>query len=234
MTRSGRNCLLRAHGRAPFGSAGGFGYQEDANGFKLLGHRYYDPSTGRFLTRDPIKDGRNWYTYCENNVLQGADSAGLSPDRRGGGESRGRGDDPLYDLSPKELEELLKSPGISNEMRLKIIRILKEKGSRNKKKRKSNLDWTPDDGLRLPVYLPTPAPGDGRVPDAPLPSSDLPAYPEVRIPVTVLFDLKVGEGFPVALTEDPTRLAIGATVAALLITYSGGAAAPVAAPLLAL
>jgi len=29
----------------------------------LLGHRYYDPSTGRFLTRDPIKDGRNWYAY---------------------------------------------------------------------------------------------------------------------------------------------------------------------------
>jgi RHS repeat-associated protein len=35
--------------------AGGFGYQEDAIGLKLLGHRYYDSSTGRFLTRDPIK-----------------------------------------------------------------------------------------------------------------------------------------------------------------------------------
>ncbi|MBX3097243.1 MAG: hypothetical protein KF812_10305, partial [Fimbriimonadaceae bacterium] len=31
-----------------FGYAGGFGYQEDDGGFKLLGHRYYDPSTGRF------------------------------------------------------------------------------------------------------------------------------------------------------------------------------------------
>ncbi len=47
----------------PFGHAGGFGYQEDATGLQLLGHRYYDPSTGRFLTRDPIKDGRNWYAY---------------------------------------------------------------------------------------------------------------------------------------------------------------------------
>ena len=38
----------------PFGFAGGHGYEEDANtGLKLLGHRYYDPSTGRFLTRDP-------------------------------------------------------------------------------------------------------------------------------------------------------------------------------------
>ena len=43
---------------------GNFGYQQDADsGLKLLGHRYYDPSTGRFLTRDPIKDGRNWYAY---------------------------------------------------------------------------------------------------------------------------------------------------------------------------
>jgi hypothetical protein len=29
--------------------AGGVGYQEDATGLKLLGHRYYDSSTGRFL-----------------------------------------------------------------------------------------------------------------------------------------------------------------------------------------
>jgi len=49
----------------PFSYAGGFGYQEDSDhGLKLLGHRYYDSSTGRFLTRDPAKDGRNWYTYC--------------------------------------------------------------------------------------------------------------------------------------------------------------------------
>jgi RHS repeat-associated protein len=47
----------------PFGYAGNFGYQADASGLKLMGHRYYDPSTGRFLTRDPIKDGRNWYAY---------------------------------------------------------------------------------------------------------------------------------------------------------------------------
>ncbi|MFO0044605.1 MAG: RHS repeat-associated core domain-containing protein, partial [Armatimonadota bacterium] len=38
-----------------FGYAGDFGYQEDASGLKLLGHRYYDSSTGRFLTRDRTK-----------------------------------------------------------------------------------------------------------------------------------------------------------------------------------
>jgi len=63
---------------SPFGSAGGWGYQEDSDsGLKLVGHRYYDPSTGRFLTRDPAKEGRNWYTYCDNNPLRWVDPAGL-------------------------------------------------------------------------------------------------------------------------------------------------------------
>jgi RHS repeat-associated protein len=63
--------------KGPFGFAGNWGYQSDADsGLQLLGHRYYDPSTGRFLTRDPIKDGRNWYAYCENNPLKGVDPEG--------------------------------------------------------------------------------------------------------------------------------------------------------------
>ena len=64
--------------KGPFGYAGGFGYQEDSSGLKLLGHRYYDPTTGRFLSRDPIKDGRNWYVYCENGPLNAADPWGLA------------------------------------------------------------------------------------------------------------------------------------------------------------
>jgi len=60
-----------------FGFAGGWGYQEDPDsGLKLLGHRYYDPSTGRFLTRDPAKDGRNWYAYCGNNPIKLIDCNG--------------------------------------------------------------------------------------------------------------------------------------------------------------
>jgi len=62
----------------PFGFAGQWGYQTDADsGLMLLGHRYYDSSTGRFLSRDPIKDGRNWYSYCGNNPLKWADPTGL-------------------------------------------------------------------------------------------------------------------------------------------------------------
>jgi len=63
--------------QGPFGNAGGFGYQEDSDhGLKLLGHRYYDSSTGRFLTRDTAKDGRNWYVYCANNSVNGTDPDG--------------------------------------------------------------------------------------------------------------------------------------------------------------
>ena len=62
------------------GFASGFGYQEDGeSGYKLLGHRYYDPETGRFLSRDPAFDGRNWYAYCVNNPLHYADPSGLKP-----------------------------------------------------------------------------------------------------------------------------------------------------------
>ena len=43
----------------------------------LLGHRYYDPNAGRFLTRDPEKDGRNWYVYCDNNPLKNIDPSGF-------------------------------------------------------------------------------------------------------------------------------------------------------------
>jgi RHS repeat-associated protein len=62
----------------PFGFAGAWGYQEDPDsGLKLLGHRYYDPSTGRFLTRDPLADGRNWYVYSGNNSFKYVDPSGL-------------------------------------------------------------------------------------------------------------------------------------------------------------
>jgi RHS repeat-associated protein len=61
-----------------FDYGGAFGYQKDTESdYKLLGHRYYDPEIGRFLTRDPIKDGRNWYAYCSNKSVTGFDPSGL-------------------------------------------------------------------------------------------------------------------------------------------------------------
>ncbi len=63
--------------KGPFGYSGSAGYQEDETGLQLLGHRYYDSSTGRFITRDPIKDGQNWYAYCGNNPVNRIDADGL-------------------------------------------------------------------------------------------------------------------------------------------------------------
>jgi len=63
----------------PFGFVGASQYQTDSDsGLQLLGHRYYDPSIGRFLSQDPIQDGSNWYAYCDNNPLTSTDPEGLS------------------------------------------------------------------------------------------------------------------------------------------------------------
>lgn len=62
----------------PFGFAGGHGYQSDpGSGLMKLGHRYYDASTGRFASRDPIRADNNWFAYCANDPINGIDSADL-------------------------------------------------------------------------------------------------------------------------------------------------------------
>lgn len=43
------------------------------------GHRWYDPSIGRFLSRDPAKDGRNWFAYCSNDPISLVDGNGKDP-----------------------------------------------------------------------------------------------------------------------------------------------------------
>ena len=66
----------------PYCSFGGMnGYYADAeSGLLLLGHRYYDTATGRFLTRDPIgyAGGANLYAYCANNPVNLSDPAGTN------------------------------------------------------------------------------------------------------------------------------------------------------------
>jgi len=63
---------------SPFGFGGGNGCQTEADtGFVLMGHRYYDTRIGRFISRDPIKDGNNWYAYCDNNPINRTDPLGL-------------------------------------------------------------------------------------------------------------------------------------------------------------
>jgi RHS repeat-associated protein len=63
----------------PFGFVAAGQYQTDTDsGLMLLGHRYYDSSIGRFISRDPAYAGTNWYAYTGNNPLSRIDPAGAS------------------------------------------------------------------------------------------------------------------------------------------------------------
>jgi len=46
--------------------------------------RYYDPTTGRFLSEDPVRfsAGVNFYTYVRNNPISFVDPTGLCPDNK--------------------------------------------------------------------------------------------------------------------------------------------------------
>ncbi|MBR5236915.1 MAG: RHS repeat-associated core domain-containing protein [Clostridia bacterium] len=52
-------------------------YFDEETGLIYLRNRYYDASTGRFITEDPIRDGLNWYAYCGNNPVNCVDPWGL-------------------------------------------------------------------------------------------------------------------------------------------------------------
>ncbi len=65
--------------KTPFGFVGKAGYYSDEeSGLQLLGHRYYLPKLGRFLTQDPtgFEGGLNLYEYVNNNPLGAIDPTG--------------------------------------------------------------------------------------------------------------------------------------------------------------
>ncbi|WP_327255050.1 polymorphic toxin-type HINT domain-containing protein [Streptomyces sp. NBC_01244] len=58
------------------------GTKEKSTGFTLLGAREYDPTTGRFISPDPVINASNpqqWnaYAYSENNPVNKSDASGL-------------------------------------------------------------------------------------------------------------------------------------------------------------
>ncbi len=80
----GFGCLVNRTGTTtlPFGFDGKSGYETDSDtGLMLLGHRFYDPSIGRFLSRDPIHDGDNDYAYCDNEPVNAVDPSGEAESR---------------------------------------------------------------------------------------------------------------------------------------------------------
>ncbi len=71
--------------RDAVGFQGQFGaYTDNETGLVLMGHRYYSPGTGRFLTRDPMgyKGGINLYGFTGNNPVNESDADGLISKRR--------------------------------------------------------------------------------------------------------------------------------------------------------
>jgi RHS repeat-associated protein len=64
----------------PFRYKGQAGYINDyETGLVYCWNRYYDPTIGRWITRDPIglSGGINTYAYCEGNPIMYADPSGL-------------------------------------------------------------------------------------------------------------------------------------------------------------
>ena len=45
--------------------------------FLQTGARQYFPKLGRYLQEDPIRDGLNWFAYCNNNPTNKVDPTGL-------------------------------------------------------------------------------------------------------------------------------------------------------------
>ena len=56
-------------------------FQDDETDFHYYGYRYYDPSNGRWLSRDPIEEegGDNLYAFVENDSVDNSDVLGLYP-----------------------------------------------------------------------------------------------------------------------------------------------------------
>ena len=52
-------------------------YLDRETGLIYLRARYYDSSIGRFISEDPIKDGSNWYAFCNNNPVTFIDPSGM-------------------------------------------------------------------------------------------------------------------------------------------------------------
>jgi RHS repeat-associated protein len=52
--------------------------QDDESDLIYMRARYYEPSTGRFISEDPARDGTNFYCYASNRPTVNLDSSGKS------------------------------------------------------------------------------------------------------------------------------------------------------------
>lgn len=50
---------------------------DEDTGLIYFGRRFFDPAMGRWLNRDPARDGQNWYEYAASNPMARVDAEGL-------------------------------------------------------------------------------------------------------------------------------------------------------------
>ena len=118
----------------PFGYAGGY---TDPTGLIYLVNRYYDPSTGQFLSVDPLVDLTDQpYQYVGGDPINGSDPSGLGPQP------------PRLSTSEKNAlfnfeHGLPYKEKVLNSALRKIQQAEKYAGKRNAQKRSSNFDWNP-------------------------------------------------------------------------------------------
>jgi RHS repeat-associated protein len=78
--------ILSASGMTTTNTYAHTGREFDALGVDYFRARYYNPTTGRFLSEDPIGfagSGTNLYAYAKNNPIKLKDPSGLCPDGSG-------------------------------------------------------------------------------------------------------------------------------------------------------
>ena len=120
------------------------GKEKDSTGLYYYGARYYDPETGRFITRDLIAGRKsnsqtlNLYTYCLNNPVNLIDPAGLDIMCTGDGENRvcveftangwvatkSEGKNTVEITDSKEIAELMNSDDPADQARAVYLMLL--------------------------------------------------------------------------------------------------------------
>jgi RHS repeat-associated protein len=61
------------------GYCANLGHPEDETGLVYMRARYYEPTTGRFISEDPARDGMNWYLFADGDPVGKVDFTGKMP-----------------------------------------------------------------------------------------------------------------------------------------------------------
>ncbi|NLH71562.1 MAG: RHS repeat-associated core domain-containing protein [Verrucomicrobia bacterium] len=100
-------------------------YTDDESGFLYYGYRFYNPSTGRWLSRDPIGElgGDNLYGFVDNDPLSFVDFLGLA-DLEFWSEGRA-----YYDARPWAISRKHSESGVQSSTSAYFYQVVIETGS---------------------------------------------------------------------------------------------------------